>query len=181
MTKPLTNASEITIDDLRFVAIWAADCAERVLPLFEAKAPPDTRPREAITGLRKFANGENRTTILRRLFREANAAAKEINDPAASPAARSAAYAASSAFMHAVYSANQEKHLLGPAVYAALAREAASGSERDAGDHELKWAIDHASQEVRRIVHRLPKRELGRTRLSAAYHKLDAGLRGPCP
>lgn len=31
--------------DRRIVAVWAADCAERVLGLFEAKAPGDSRPR----------------------------------------------------------------------------------------------------------------------------------------
>ncbi len=32
--------------DRRCVAAWAADCAERVLPLFEAEAPGDGRPRD---------------------------------------------------------------------------------------------------------------------------------------
>ena len=31
-----------------FVAVWAADCAERVLPLFDAEAPDDDRARDAI-------------------------------------------------------------------------------------------------------------------------------------
>ena len=44
--------------DRRLVGLWAADCAERVLPLFEAKAPSDTRPREAIEGIRAFARGK---------------------------------------------------------------------------------------------------------------------------
>ena len=44
--------------DRYLVGLWAADCAERVLPLFEAKAPSDTRPREAIEGIRTFARGE---------------------------------------------------------------------------------------------------------------------------
>ena len=35
-------------DDRRLIGFWAADCAERVLPLFEAKAPTDTRPRDAL-------------------------------------------------------------------------------------------------------------------------------------
>ena len=30
------------------MAAWAADCAERVLPLFEAAYPEDDRPRRAI-------------------------------------------------------------------------------------------------------------------------------------
>ena len=33
--------------DRRIVAAWAADCAERVLWLFEAEAPEDRRPRDA--------------------------------------------------------------------------------------------------------------------------------------
>lgn len=38
------NARTITLteDDLRLIGFWAADCAERVLPLFAAKL---TRPR----------------------------------------------------------------------------------------------------------------------------------------
>jgi hypothetical protein len=47
----------LTEEDLRLVGLWASDCAERVLPLFEAKAPSDTRPREAIEGIRAFARG----------------------------------------------------------------------------------------------------------------------------
>ena len=44
--------------DRRIVAVWAADCAERVLGLFEAEAPGDSRPRDAIARLRAFARGE---------------------------------------------------------------------------------------------------------------------------
>ncbi len=54
-------------DDRRVLAVWAADCAERTLSLFEAQAPSDTRPREAIDGLRAFARGELRIGKLRAL------------------------------------------------------------------------------------------------------------------
>jgi hypothetical protein len=37
-------------EERRLLGLWAADCAERALPLFEAKASSDTRPREAISG-----------------------------------------------------------------------------------------------------------------------------------
>jgi pimeloyl-ACP methyl ester carboxylesterase len=59
--------SSMTLSDeeRRLLALWAADCAERVLPLFEAKAPSDTRPREAIAGIRAFAHGGKRTAHLR--------------------------------------------------------------------------------------------------------------------
>ena len=53
----------LTEEDLRLVGLWAADCAERVLPLFEAKAPSDTRPREAIEGIRAFARVGKRTAL----------------------------------------------------------------------------------------------------------------------
>ena len=52
-------------EDRRLVGLWAADCAERVLPLFEAKALSDTRPRAAIEGIRAFARGEKRKGQLR--------------------------------------------------------------------------------------------------------------------
>jgi hypothetical protein len=38
--------------DRRIVAVWAADCAERVLGLFEAEAPGDSRPRDTVARLR---------------------------------------------------------------------------------------------------------------------------------
>ena len=38
--------------------LFAAACAERVLPLFERKFPEDLRPREAIKSARLFALGE---------------------------------------------------------------------------------------------------------------------------
>jgi immunity protein 5 of polymorphic toxin system len=44
--------------DRRTVAAWAADCAERVLPIFEAAAPRDGRPRDLIARTRAFARGE---------------------------------------------------------------------------------------------------------------------------
>ena len=41
----------------RLLAVWAADCAEHVLPLFEQEAPHDGRPRQAIAAARAWANG----------------------------------------------------------------------------------------------------------------------------
>jgi len=44
--------------DRRLVALWAADCAERVLPLFEVEAPQDDRARDGIERARAFGRGE---------------------------------------------------------------------------------------------------------------------------
>jgi len=42
----------------RQLAVWAADCAERVLSLFEDKYPGDDRPRHAVEQARAWARGE---------------------------------------------------------------------------------------------------------------------------
>ena len=42
----------------REVRLFAADCAEHVLPLFEAEYPTDSRPREAIAAARAYADGK---------------------------------------------------------------------------------------------------------------------------
>ena len=39
----------------RLLAMWAAECAEHVLPLFETERPDDARPREAIDAARTWA------------------------------------------------------------------------------------------------------------------------------
>jgi hypothetical protein len=38
------GASTLSEDHRRVLAVWAADCAERTLPLFEARAPADRAP-----------------------------------------------------------------------------------------------------------------------------------------
>ena len=167
----------LTEEDLRLVGLWAADCAERVLPLFEAKAPSDTRPREAIEGFRAFGRGGRRTARLRSLAWAALAAAREVGDPVATAAARAAGLAASAAYMHPLATLDQAKHALGPAVYGARACEFAAGDDPSVGDGEIRWAIEHASPAVREVVRRYPARVPGRSRLDALYYQLDAGLR----
>ena len=177
MTDHEPGTLTLTAEDLRLVGLRAADCAERVLPLFEAKASTDTRPREAIEGIRAFARGGKRTARLRSLALAALAAAREVGDPVATAAARAAGFAAASAYMHALATTDQAKHALGPAVYAARARECAAADDPSVGDEEIRWAIEHASPAVREIVRRYPVRGPGRSRLDALLHQLDAGLR----
>lgn len=102
----------------RLVALWAADCAERVLPLFEAEAPADLRPRDAIARARAYGRGElGAAEQIRRRF-EAGRAASAVNSPEAVAAARAAAQASGVAHMGA--------HALGAAAYAANAAGLAS-------------------------------------------------------
>ena len=48
----------LTLESLRAIGGWAADCAERALSLYETHADSDSRPRAAIEGIREFAGGD---------------------------------------------------------------------------------------------------------------------------
>jgi hypothetical protein len=164
-------------EDRRVVAHWAADCAERVLPLFEAKAPLDTRPRDAIEGARAFTCDGKRTAHLRSLAWAAHAAAREVGEPVATAAARAAGLAVATPYTHALATPHQSKHVLGPAVYQAQARELAADNDPGVGDEEIRWVIEHALPIVREVVRRFPGRSPGRTRLATLFYQLDVGLR----
>jgi hypothetical protein len=135
-------------DDRRVLAAWAADCAERTVALFEARAPRDTRPRDAIDGLRAFALGEMRIGTVRTLAARAHAAAREVGDPAAVAAARAAGQAAGTAHMAA--------HARGAAAYAAKAAGLAAPDDPTAVADEVRWQQNHASPAVREVLRKLP-------------------------
>ena len=93
-------------------------------------------------------------------------------------AARSAGVAAGTAYMHDSVDVDQVKHVLGPAMYAALARELDANNDPTAAAAEIRWAIDHAAPAVRALLRRMPARGPGRTRQDALYFELDEGMRG---
>ncbi len=107
MMDPEPDGMTLSEEDRRLVGLWAADCAERVLPLFQAKAPSDTRPRQAVEGTRAFALGGRRAGQLRSLAWAAHAAAREVGDPVATAAARVAPYAAATPYIHALTTLHQ--------------------------------------------------------------------------
>jgi len=49
---PKTDSIALDLDELRVLGQWSADCAERALPIFEARDDSDRRPHEAIVGIR---------------------------------------------------------------------------------------------------------------------------------
>ncbi|MBK8446702.1 MAG: hypothetical protein IPL41_08510 [Micropruina sp.] len=133
--------------DRRAVALWAADCAERVLALFEAEAPSDGRPADALARARAFGDGElDAAGQIRERF-VAGRAAGVVAGPAAVAAARAAAQASGVAHMGA--------HALGAAAYAAKAAGLAAGRD-DVIDAEIDWQLDHMTQPVRAALRRLP-------------------------
>jgi len=77
----------------RTARLFSADCAGRVLHLYEDKCPDDKRPRLAILASRDFANG----LITEKQLAAARAAARDAAWAAARAAARAAAWAAARA------------------------------------------------------------------------------------
>jgi hypothetical protein len=175
---PESKYFSLNLESLRALGSWAADCAERALDIFETQAESDSRPRDAIEGIRVFAAGGKRTALLRSLALSAFSAAREANDPAAAAAARAAGLAASSAYTHPLADVQQTKHIVSPAAYAALALEINQGGDQTIGDHEVIWAVEHITPEVRQILMQMPAREIGRTRLENIMYQIDAGIRG---
>jgi hypothetical protein len=168
----------LSLESLRALGSWAADCAERALPVFEKHAGSDTRPRAAIEGIRVFASGGKRTAQLRILALAAMTAGREAGDPAAAAAARAAGLAASSAYTHPLADVQQTKHIVGPAAYAALALELDNAGDANIADGEVRWAIEHVPAEAREILLHMPARQAGKSRVDMLLYELDAGIRG---
>lgn len=138
----------LSVTDRRIVAGWAADCAQRVLGLFEAQAPGDRRPRESIARTRAFALDElDVAPEIRRRFL-GGGAARNVTDPAAAAAARAAGQAAAIAHMGA--------HALGAAAYAAKAAGLAAPERPEAVGEEIRWQLGHLSAPARTALKQLP-------------------------
>lgn len=155
-------------DDRRVVAAWAASCAEPTLPLFERLAAGDTRVREAIEGARAFAREELKVGPARQLAAQAHAAARSVDDPAATAAARAAG--------HAVAVAHMAGHALGAPAYAARAAALANPDDPAAASAIVNWADEHATPAVRAVLRKLPQRPEAPDPLGAVLLELQARL-----
>lgn len=168
---------EIKIEELQSLGKWAADCAERALSIYESIEKEDTRPRNAINGIRDFSNSGKRTSHLRKLALDAYRASLETKDMAASAAAHSASLAAASAYTHPFKDINQSKHILGPAVYSAFAIELYNRSSQKIGDQEIELAIDNVTCEIAGLLYKMPAHEVGTKRIDQLFYALDSGIR----
>jgi HEPN domain-containing protein len=127
-------------EEHRLLAVWAADCAERVLPLFTAFYPQDHRPQKAIETVRAWAKGEA-------TLGEARAAAF-----AAQAALEAAAKAAARAAGQAVSTAHMADHSLGAAYSAVKAVRAANGGDEAAANLERSWQRARLPEKVWALV-----------------------------
>jgi hypothetical protein len=125
--------------DQKTLALWAIDCAERVMPFFEEKYPQDNRPRQALNTLQTWLDtGVFKMAVIRKASLDAHAAARDVGED--SPA-RSAARAAG----QAVATAHVARHAYGPAIYAQQAiHRASTPVEADAAAaRERDWQYQH--------------------------------------
>ena len=144
----MVSPQTLSDSDRRLVASWAADCAERVLWVFEDGRPADDRPRAAIARARAFARGELEISAeIRRRFADGGAA-REATSPAGAAAARAAGQAAAVCHMGA--------HALGSAGYAAKAAGLVAPNDPDATIVEIRWQLTHLTAEVRAALRALP-------------------------
>ena len=143
----------VTFNDLRWVVaavarsnpdverrlrLWLADCAARVLHIFEQERPTDMRPREAVIAARRFARGEINATA----WAAAGDAAWDAGDAARDAAwAAGAAWDAGEAAGAAAWAAARAAGAAGAAAGAA-AGDAAGAAARAAGAAEEQWQFD---------------------------------------
>ncbi len=125
--------------DQKTLAVWAIDCAERVMPYFEEKYPEEPRPREAIETLQAWIEtGVFKMAVIRKASLGSHAAAREVGED--NPA-RSAARAAG----QAVATAHVPTHAIGAAIYALQGiYRAADAEDADvAVARERDWQFQH--------------------------------------
>jgi hypothetical protein len=142
----IRRGGTLTDLDHQLLALWAAECAEHVLHLFESERPSDPRPRHAIEQARAWVRGEVRMSEARAAAGHANAAARDL-----SGAARNAAFAAGQAAAVPHVAA----HELGAAAYAIKAARAAASEEGEgesAGRLECRWQREQLPEAIRELV-----------------------------
>jgi hypothetical protein len=138
----------LRVADRQDVAAWAADCAERVLWLFENERPDDDRPRASIARTRAFARGElDIGDEIRRRFADGGAA-RGLKSAAAAAAARAAGQASAVSHMGA--------HALGAAAYAVKAVSLSSPDQPAAVEDEIRWQVAQMTPGVRAALRTLP-------------------------
>ena len=141
----IRRGGSLTDEHHHLLALWAAECAEHVLGLFEEARPGDARPRAAIEATRAWAAGEQAMMATRAAGGHAMGAARDLTG-----APRFAAYAAS----QAAVVAHVAEHDLGAAAYAIKASVAAGRPEEAEAirSAECRWQRGRLPVAVRDLV-----------------------------
>jgi hypothetical protein len=120
----------------RTLIAWTVECAPRVLTLFEARYPKDSRPREALVAAQAWARGDIKMTIAKKAAIATHNAAAEASDPAAIASAR--------AMGHVVGTVHVETHAMGVVMYGltAFVRANDEGMNEEVIARECGWFFE---------------------------------------
>ena len=136
-----------TLSDVhhRLLAEWALECAEHVLPRFEAAQPTDRRPHEAMAVALGWIRGDVPMKEAHRAAFRANAAAKGLTE---------SAKLAALAVGQAVAVAHVAAHELGAAAYAIRSASAGLAPQEAvrAAAEERNWQRSRLPPEIRELV-----------------------------
>ncbi len=145
----------------RSLAAWAAECAERVLPLFASRCPGDDRPAHAVAVAKAWSRHESSVKEAREAAVAAHAAARATADPVAREVARACGHAAATAHM--------ADHELGAAYYAIRAVGLSSApAEADAAcTRERRAQREVLPEPIRALV--LSDQALRRAKFNSAF------------
>ncbi|SDP93977.1 hypothetical protein SAMN04487905_11568 [Actinopolyspora xinjiangensis] len=168
---------ELTMEELRIVARFAADSARRVLPVFEETVAGDPRPRAAVDAAWEFVHGARRSKLQRVTSLEAHRAARQASTEAARLAARAAGDAASAAYLHPIARAEQVGHILRATASAARVAELNAGDDPSVGDALLERARQRATPVLVDVLGRYPPAPTGSNRTARLMSTLDTALR----
>ena len=136
--------------DHKTLAIWAIDCAQRILPYFEEEYPEDCRPRQAIETLQAWIDtGVFKMAVIRKASLASHAAARDVGED---NAARSASHAAG----QAVATAHVPTHSIGAAIYAlqGIHRASNPADADSAVARERDWQYQHLLELEKRRMQR---------------------------
>ena len=167
----------LTMNELRAVVRFAAESAQTVLAEFEADAPDDTRPREALTAALAFAEGAPRTDLQRTTAFAAHRAAKSAPTETAQLAALACGDAAAAAYLHPIARATQVGHILRAASCAARVAELKAGGDESVGRAAISALAAQAILPLPDVLRRYPVAPRGRSRLSQLMSALDSAIR----
>lgn len=176
----MSDKLELTMGELRAIALYTEWCARPVLHVFERHIPDDPRPRLALDAAQSFSTGAKRSGALRDAAWAAERAARDADAcglPSAASSARAARAAAASAFLHPVPQASQLKHILGAAAHAALAFDLMPDEPCGSADRHIARSISGIPAIVVEVLTRYPPAPAGRGGVAAIIRRLDDAIR----
>jgi hypothetical protein len=129
------------------LAIWAVDCAERVLRLFEESYPEDDSPRKAIETCKVWIRtGEFKMSVIRGASLNAHAAARKVKE-------NGAAFFAARAAGQAVATAHVTQHAFGASYYALKAIAAIEPANAESNvSKEFSWQLLHTPENLKEEI-----------------------------